>query len=73
MNVNGIRVTLPLRSEVLEYEAHGRRLEVRKVSGPRYFLKLLGSSRARFYDFADEAREAIIEFLSDGRLRAAPH
>lgn len=62
------RIELPGRADVLEYEARGRVLEVRKLRGPRYFLKVLETGRVRFEDYADEARESIANFLNTGRL-----
>ncbi len=61
-------VQLPLRDDVLEYSARGRVLEVRKVRGPRYFMKLQGGRRAVFVDYADEARESVEHFLQTGVL-----
>jgi len=61
-------VQLPLRDDILEYHARGQVLEVRKVAGPRYFMKLKGGRRAVFADYADEARESVECFLRTGSL-----
>ena len=61
-------VQLPLRDDVLEYHARGRVLEVHRLRGPRYFMKLKGGRRAKFVDYADEARLDVAHFLSTGVL-----
>lgn len=60
---------LPARQgDVVKYEAHGRILEVKKIRGPTYFMKVVGTERARFADFADHARSDIEHFLETGVL-----
>lgn len=62
------RIELPLRDDVLEYHARGRVLEVRKLRGPRYFMKLKGGRQAKFADYADEARDDVEHFINTGVL-----